>query len=106
LATFPRQNRRSAAVRADFAVELLEDIKRSDAQLKESHRRLRTEIKLSDTTLTDVYGIGPIIAAMLIGYSGDVTRFADADQLRGLQRHRTRRVLLRRSHRAPPISTR
>jgi len=66
-------------VRADLAVELLEDIKRSDAQLKESHRRLRTEIKLSGTTLTDIYGIGPIIAAMLIGYSADVTRFADAD---------------------------
>jgi transposase len=35
-------------------------------------------VTLSGTTVTDVYGVGPIVAAYLIGYSGDINRFADA----------------------------
>ena len=38
---------------------------------------------------------------MLIGYTGDVHRFRNRDQLRRLQRHRTGRVLLGRPSRAP-----
>ncbi len=30
--------------------------------------------------VTDVFGIGPIIAAMLIGYTGDISRFANRDR--------------------------
>ena len=70
----------AAQVRFDLAVELLDDIRRLDAQLKASHRRIRVAIAASGTTLTDVFGIGPIIAAMLIGYSGDITRFATRDR--------------------------
>ena len=32
----------------------------------------------SNTTLTDLHGIGPILAAALVGYSGDPRRFATA----------------------------
>lgn len=67
-------------VRFDLAVELLDDIRRLDAQLKVSHKRIRTAVAASGTTLTDVFGIGPIIAAMLIGFSGDITRFANRDR--------------------------
>jgi transposase len=34
-------------------------------------------VKASDTSLTGIYGVGPIIAAQLIGYVGDVRRFAN-----------------------------
>lgn len=53
-------------VRYDLAVELLDDIRRLDAQLKASHKRIRAAIAASGTTVTDLFGIGPIIAAMLI----------------------------------------
>ena len=33
-------------------------------------------MRAADTTVTNVYGVGPIVAAYLIGYTGDVTRFA------------------------------
>ena len=36
-------------------------------------------MRTSGTSLTELFGIGPIIAAMLIGYSGDITRFANRD---------------------------
>ncbi len=67
-------------VRYDIAVELLADIRRLDEQLKASHKRVRAAVAASGTSVTDVFGIGPIIAAMLIGYSGDVTRFANRDR--------------------------
>ena len=66
-------------IRFDLAVELLDDIRRLDAQLKVSHKRIRTAVTASSTSLTDVFGIGPIIAAMLIGYTGDIARFRTRD---------------------------
>jgi transposase len=66
-------------VRYDLALGLLEDVRRLDAQTKESHRRIRIAVKASGTSLTELYGVGPIIAAHLIGYSGDVRRFANRD---------------------------
>ncbi|MDJ0771421.1 MAG: IS110 family transposase [Ilumatobacter sp.] len=65
--------------RYDLAVELLAEIRALDAQLKASHKRIRAAIAASSTTVTDLFGIGPIIAAMLIGYTGDVGRFRDRD---------------------------
>jgi transposase len=65
--------------RYDLAVELLEDIRRLDAQLKTSHKRIRAAVRASATTVTDLFGVGPIIAAALIGYAGDVTRFRNRD---------------------------
>jgi transposase len=66
-------------VRFDLAVELLDEIEHLDDQLKASHKRIRDAVVASDTTLTDIYGVGPILAAAIIGYSGDITRFANRD---------------------------
>ena len=66
-------------VRYDLAVELLADIRRLDEQLKASHKRIRTAVVASATTVTDLFGIGPIIAAELIGHTGDIARFRDRD---------------------------
>jgi transposase len=66
--------------RHELALELLDDVRRLDAQLKESHRRIRTAVRASQTSLTELFGVGPIIAGMLIGYAGDVRRFRNADQ--------------------------
>lgn len=67
-------------LRYDLAVELLEDIRRLDDQLKASHQRIRAAVAASGTSVTDVFGIGPIIAAMLIGFTGDIGRFANRDR--------------------------
>jgi transposase len=65
--------------RAQLACELLDDIRVLDEQLKQSHRRIRTAVAASNTSLTDLYGIGPILACYLIGYTGDIGRFANRD---------------------------
>ncbi|MEO6652986.1 MAG: transposase [Ilumatobacteraceae bacterium] len=63
--------------RFDLAVELLDDIRRLDEQLKVSHRRVRVAVTASRTAVTDLFGVGPIIAAALIGDTGDIGRFRD-----------------------------
>ena len=58
-----------------IATELIEDIARLDASLKASKKRVKVAVLASGTTLTDIYGIGPICAAMIIGHVRDVGRF-------------------------------
>jgi transposase len=66
-------------IRCELAAELLDDVHRLDAQLKASHKRIRDAVKVSGTSVTELYGVGPIIAAELIGHSGDIRRFANRD---------------------------
>ena len=63
----------------DLAVESLADTRSLDAQLKVSHKRIEIALRVSGTTLTDLFGIGPIVAAMSIGRTGDIRRFANRD---------------------------
>jgi transposase len=67
-------------IRYDLAHELLDDVERLDAQLKVSHRRIKEAVQASGTSLTDLYGVGPILACALTGYTGDVRRFGNRDQ--------------------------
>jgi transposase len=58
-----------------IARELVDDIARLDTALKASKKRIGAAVIASGTTLTDIVGIGPICAAIIIGFTGDVTRF-------------------------------
>ena len=62
--------------RRDMALEVLADVQHLDTQLKQSHRRIRTAVAASQTTVTELFGVGPVIACYLIGFTGDITRFA------------------------------
>jgi transposase len=66
-------------LRVELARELLDDLRRLDTQLRQSHQRLDRTVKASATTLTDLFGVGPVIAATLIGHSGDIARFRNRD---------------------------
>jgi len=56
----------------------LGDIRRLDREIKANKTLIRSAVAASGTTVTDVYGVGPIVAAFLIGYTGDIGRFATA----------------------------
>jgi transposase len=58
-----------------IAGELVDDIARLDSALKASKKRIGAAVTASGTTLTDIVGIGPVCAAIIIGHTGDVTRF-------------------------------
>ena len=58
----------------------LGDIRRLDREIKANKVLISKAVVASKTTVTDVYGVGPVVAALLIGYTGDIGRFASADQ--------------------------
>jgi transposase len=68
-----------AAARHAVAVELVADLRRLDEQLRETKKRITAAVKASKTTLTDVFGVGPLVAALVIGDVGDINRFASRD---------------------------
>jgi transposase len=70
----------AAVERHRQAVELVDDIEHLDIVVKDSRARITAAVAASGTTLTDVFGIGPIVAAMLIGFSGDPLRFTTASR--------------------------
>ena len=70
----------AAQMRHDLAVELIDDLRRVDGQLKDSLKRIRVAVEASNTSLTELFGIGPIIACTLIGCTGDIGRFATRDR--------------------------
>jgi transposase len=49
-----------------LAAELLEDIRRLDAQIRESRKKLGIAVKASGTSLTGIFGAGPVIAATVM----------------------------------------
>jgi transposase len=64
--------------RLELAYELLDEIRVLGTKLRRSKDRIMVAVVASRTTLTDLYGVGPIIAATMIGYTGDIRRFPTA----------------------------
>jgi len=64
--------------RKRIATELLDEVRRIDLALVDLHERIAHAVKVADTSVTEVHGVGPIVACYLIGYSGDVRRFPSA----------------------------
>ena len=66
--------------RRDLALELIDDLRRLDDQMRKSKKRIAQAVAASGTTLTELFGVGPVVAAMVIGYTGDVARFTTRDR--------------------------
>jgi transposase len=67
------------ATRHELALEHLEDLRRIDEQMRASKRRLADAVRAARTTVTEVFGFGPVGAAIAVGQTRDVSRFADRD---------------------------
>jgi transposase len=65
--------------RKRIAHQLLADVRRLDRQVKTASQAIRQAVREHGTTLTQVYGVGPVLAAKLLGQVGDITRFPDRD---------------------------
>lgn len=61
--------------RKAIAAELVLDMRRCDRELVELRKRIAEAVDASGTTLLEVYGVGPIVAALILGYAGDPARF-------------------------------
>jgi transposase len=65
----------SARLRRRLASEILRDVRTLDRKIADLNGRIESEVEASGTTLTEIFGIGPILAARIMGTVGDVTRF-------------------------------
>ena len=63
--------------RKHLAMELVADLEKIYARSKAADKDLTAALKETGTTLTELYGIGPTGAAMLLVEVGDITRFPD-----------------------------
>jgi transposase len=61
-----------------IAVEFLDEVRRYDRALSALKIRIKSAVDAANTSVTDVHGVGPIVAAYVIGYSGDIGRFPSA----------------------------
>ena len=67
------------AARCELAAALLEDLRRVDAGIRETRTKLAVTVAAAGTSLTGLFGVGPVIAAAVIGDVRDVSRFPGRD---------------------------
>jgi transposase len=61
--------------RCELAAEFLADLRRLDAQLRDTNKKLAAAVRASGTSLTGIFGAGPVIAGTVIGDVRQVFRF-------------------------------
>jgi transposase len=66
--------------RLELAHDLVADLRRIDEQRRDVKRRTARAIASSATSITEIYGVGPIVAATVLGYVRDIHRFPTRDQ--------------------------
>ena len=65
------------AERRRLATDLLSDIRRLDRELAAIKQRIAVAVDASNTTLTELHGVGPVVAALILGHVGDARRFTN-----------------------------
>jgi transposase len=65
----------SDRLRRRLASEVLRDIRTLDRKIADLDARVEAEVEASGSTLTEIFGVGPILAATILGTVGDVGRF-------------------------------
>jgi len=68
-----------AAARCELAAVFLRDLRRIDAQIRETRKKPAAAVAATGTSLTRLFGVGPVIAAAVIGDVRDVSRFGSRD---------------------------
>ena len=70
----------AARARCELAAEFLADLRYLDTQIRGTRDRITAAVRASSTTLTEIFGVGPVIAAAIVGAVGEVSRFADRNR--------------------------
>jgi transposase len=65
----------SARVRRRLAAEILRDVRALERKIADLNECIEAEVEASGTSLIEIFGIGPILAAKIIGTVGSVARF-------------------------------
>jgi transposase len=74
-----RPNHAAGRTRKWLASELVRDVRTLNRKIASLDERIREEVGASGTTLTEVFGVGSILAAKIFGIVGDVGRFPNKE---------------------------
>jgi transposase len=69
----------AGAARWVLAAQLLAGLRRIDIQRRDVQPKLAAAVRASGTAATEIFGVGPAVAAAVIGDAGDISRFASQD---------------------------
>jgi transposase len=64
-----------AVTRRQLAIDLIADVRELDRRIAVVKARIATAVVQSKTSLVELFGVGPVLAAKLLGEVGDVRRF-------------------------------
>ncbi len=67
------------AARCELAAAFVEDLRDIDARIRETRKKLALAVQAAGTSLTGLFGVGPVVAAVVIGHVRDVSRFPGRD---------------------------
>jgi transposase len=65
--------------KVQLAGDLIADLRRLDEQRRDAKRRTARAIADTHTSITEIYGVGPIVAGTVLGYVRDIRRFPTRD---------------------------
>jgi transposase len=65
---------RDRSVQAELVRQRLRDILRLESEITQSDRGIADKLREADTTLTQIPGVGPFIAAKILGEVGEISR--------------------------------
>jgi transposase len=68
-----------AAARHELAAQFVQDLRGIDAQMRDTKKKLAVAVRAAGTSLTGLFGVGPVIAAIVIGDVREVSRFPGPD---------------------------
>ena len=68
------------AARHQLTAEYAADLRQIDDKLRDTRKKITAAVRASGTTLTDLFRVGPVIAATIFGDVANVSRFPSRDQ--------------------------
>jgi transposase len=64
-----------AVIRWQLATELVDDIRHLEQRIAVVEARIKTAVTPANTSLLELFGVGPVLAATFLGEVGDIGRF-------------------------------
>jgi transposase len=68
-----------AAARRELAAQLTDDLRGIDTRIRDTRKKAAAAVRAAGTSLTGLFGVGPVIAAAVIGDVRHVSRFPGRD---------------------------
>jgi transposase len=65
----------AAVIRWQLATELVDDARQLEQRIAVIEARIKVAVAQSNTSLVQLFGVGPVLAATLLGEVGDISRF-------------------------------